>query len=68
MVINRIHAGPVAFARILAASVEPQRLSLVHPTHPSTGVGRARQPVKRGNHLVKRFHQWHLHALLRSSF
>ena len=72
MTINRIHAGPVVFARILAASMQPHCAQSGRPTERSQGTGhsagRHPQPVERGNHLVKRFYQWHLYSLLRGSF
>ena len=68
MVINRIYAGPVVFARVLAASVQPQRAQSGRPIERSQDAGRRPQPVERGNHQVKRFYQWHLYSLLRGSF
>ena len=73
MTINRIHAGPVVFARILAAqagtaSRQSPADSPTQGTPPSGAVGCNPQPVDSRNHLVKRFYQRHLYSLLRGSF
>lgn len=68
MVVNRIHAGPVVFARILAASVAPYRVRTAQPTRPSDSAGRNPQAIHRRNHVVERFHQWKLYSALRGSF
>ena len=73
MVVNRIHAGPVVFARILAASQAPLRTQSATRESSrsdlrSNSAGDNPQSVDGRNHLVKRFHQWHLYFLLRGSF
>jgi hypothetical protein len=73
MVVSRIHAGPVVFARILAESQRPRGTQWVRRESSrsdlrSNSVGRQPQPVDGRNHLVKRFYQGHLYSLLRGSF
>jgi hypothetical protein len=60
MVIDRIHLGPVVFAKTLAESIaarEAATLQTQRLTRP--------HPIDRSNHMVEGFHQRQLNSILR---
>ena len=78
MVINRIHLGPVVFAKTLAASIAArQAVPRASNGAPALGVTTVRRdssgdvltrrphPIDRRHHVIEGFHQRHLNPILR---